>query len=52
MRLIYSIFFIIISLTSFSQEETFQKEFNKLDEKLESSEKKVQRITTCREILE
>jgi signal transduction histidine kinase/CheY-like chemotaxis protein len=51
-RLIYSIFFIIISLTSFSQEETFQKEFNKLEEKLKSSDKLGPRITTCREIIE
>jgi tetratricopeptide (TPR) repeat protein len=52
MRLICSIFLTIISLTVFSQEETFQKEFVKLEKAFNSSDKLGQRIAKCREIIE
>jgi len=52
MRFYCSIFLIIISLTAFSQEETFQEELVKLEEALNNSDKLGLRISACREIIE
>ena len=52
MRLICSVFLLVLSISVFSQEEVFQQEVVKLEDELNSSDKLGLRISTCREIIE
>ncbi|MBU8893087.1 MAG: tetratricopeptide repeat protein [Bacteroidales bacterium] len=51
MRLFIISLLLVMNLPAFSQEETFQKEIVKLEQKLKSSDKLGLRIATCKEMI-